>query len=149
MLHGFDSGLEAKYLSEKAHKDRWAWNFGIQQGRPISVREYRQWKPGVADCRYTDGFVVIVKGTKANAAAIRGECRAFLESRLRLTLNTEKADITHVDDGFVFLATGSFESGYLMDTCPWSPRYPRTKRQPSLADWSRCSPAIMTLRRWT
>jgi hypothetical protein len=44
MLHEFDMWLEAKYLSDKARKDRWAWNFGIQQGRPITVRENRQWK---------------------------------------------------------------------------------------------------------
>ncbi len=70
MLHEFDAWLEAKYLSEKARKDRWAWNFGIQQGRPITVRENRQWKPAVAYCRYADDFVVIVKGTKAHAEAI-------------------------------------------------------------------------------
>jgi RNA-directed DNA polymerase len=103
MLHEFDAWLEAKYLSEKARKDRWAWNFGIKQGRPITVRENRQWKPAVAYCRYADDFVVIVKGTKAHAEAIRGECRAFLEDRLKLTLNMEKTHITHVDDGFVFL----------------------------------------------
>ena len=103
MLHEFDVWLEAKYLSEKARKDRWAWNFGIQQGRPITVRENRQWKPAVAYCRYADDFVVIVKGTKAHAEALRGECRAFLEGRLKLTLNMEKTHITHVDDGFVFL----------------------------------------------
>src|SRR6516164_2432947 len=30
MLHEFDAWLEAKYLSDKARKDRWAWNFGIK-----------------------------------------------------------------------------------------------------------------------
>jgi len=103
MLHEFDAWLEAKYLSDKARKDRWAWNFGIQQARPIAVRENRQWKPAVAYCRYADDFVVIVKGNKAHAEAIRKECRAFLEGRLKLTLNMEKTHITHVDDGFVFL----------------------------------------------
>jgi group II intron reverse transcriptase/maturase len=103
MLHEFDAWLEAKYLSDKARKDRWAWNFGIQQGRPITVRENRQWKPAVAYCRYADDFVVIVKGTKAHAEAIREECRAFLEDGLKLTLNMDKSHITHVDDGFVFL----------------------------------------------
>lgn len=39
MLHEFDCWLEAKYLNKKAKKDRLAWNFGIQQGRPITVRE--------------------------------------------------------------------------------------------------------------
>jgi len=47
--------------------------------------------------------VVIVKGTRAHAEVIREECRAFLEGRLKLTLNMDKTHITHVDDGFVFL----------------------------------------------
>jgi retron-type reverse transcriptase len=54
MLHEFDAWLEAKYLSDKARKDRWASNFGIKLGRPITVRENRQWKPAVAYCRYAD-----------------------------------------------------------------------------------------------
>lgn len=74
----------------QGRKDRWAWNFGIQQGRPITVRENRQWKPAVAYCRYADDFVVIVKGTKAHAEVIREECRAFLEGELKLTLNMDK-----------------------------------------------------------
>ena len=52
VLTEFDQWLEAKYLSKKARKDRWAWNFGIQIQRPIAVRENRQWKPAVAYCRY-------------------------------------------------------------------------------------------------
>jgi group II intron reverse transcriptase/maturase len=103
MLHEFDQWMEAKYLNKKVRKDRWAWNFGIQQRRPIAVRENRQWKPAVAYCRYADDFVVIVKGTKAHAEEIREECRAFLEDDLKLTLNMEKTHITHVNDGFVFL----------------------------------------------
>ncbi len=79
----FDAWLEAKYLSDKARKDRWAWNFGIKLGRPITVRENRQWKPAVAYCRYADDFVMIVKGTKAQAEEIREECRAFLEGKLK------------------------------------------------------------------
>ena len=48
-------------------------------------------------------LVVIVKGTKAHAQAIREQCRAFLEGELKLTLNMGKTRITHVNDGFVFL----------------------------------------------
>ena len=103
MLHEFDQWLEARYLSKKARKDRWAWNFGIQQRRPIALRENRQWKPAVAYCRYADDFVLIVKGKKAQAEALREECRSFLEEDLKLTLNMEKTRITHVNDGFVFL----------------------------------------------
>jgi len=103
MLHEFDMWLEAKYLNKKARKDRWAWNFGIKKGRPITIHENRQWKPAVAYCRYADDFVVIVKGNKAHAEAIREECRMFLEGNLKLTLNMEKTHITHVNDGFIFL----------------------------------------------
>ncbi|NKB66203.1 MAG: group II intron reverse transcriptase/maturase [Candidatus Latescibacteria bacterium] len=103
MLNEFDQWLEAKYLSKKARKDRWAWNFGIQQRRPIARRENRRWKPAVAYCRFADDFVLIVKGNKAQAEAVRDECRSFLEDTLKLTLNMEKTHITHVNDGFIFL----------------------------------------------
>jgi hypothetical protein len=47
--------------------------------------------------------VVIVKGSKAQAEAIREECQVFLEGSLKLTLNMEKTHVTHVNDGFTFL----------------------------------------------
>ena len=103
MLNEFDQWLHAKYLNSKARKDRWAWNFGIQKQRPIAIAENRQWKPAVAYCRYADDFVLIVKGNKTHAEVIRQECRAFLENKLKLTLNMSKSHITHVNDGFVFL----------------------------------------------
>ncbi len=103
MLNEFDEWLEAKYLNEKARKDRWAWNFAIKQKRPITIKENRQWKPAVAYCRYADDFVLIVKGTKRHAEIIREESQAFLEGKLYLTLNMSKTHITHVDDGFIFL----------------------------------------------
>lgn len=103
VLNEFDHWLEAKYLSNKARKDRWYWNDSIKRQRPIALRENRQWQPAVAYCRYADDFVVIVKGTKAQAKAVREECRAFLEDELKLTLNMAKTHVTHVNDGFVFL----------------------------------------------
>src|SRR5882724_2949656 len=103
MLHEFDEWMEANYLSKKVRKDRWAWNFGILKRRPIALRENRQWKPAVSYCRYADDFVVVVKGTKAHAQAVREACQTFLEDKLKLTLNMEKTHITHVNDGFVFL----------------------------------------------
>jgi RNA-directed DNA polymerase len=48
-------------------------------------------------------LVIIVKGTKAQAVAVRNQCRAFLEGELQLTLNMDKTHVTHVNDGFVFL----------------------------------------------
>ncbi|WP_074730165.1 group II intron reverse transcriptase/maturase [Paenibacillus naphthalenovorans] len=103
MLHEFDRWMEAKFLSKKVRKDRWAWNFGIQTGRPVAIRENRQWKPAISYCRYADDFVVVVKGTKAHAEEVREACREFLEDKLKLTLNMDKTHITHVNDGFVFL----------------------------------------------
>lgn len=103
MLNEFDQWMEAKYLNKKVRKDRWAWNFGILKERPIAIRENRQWKPAISYCRYADDFVVVVKGTKTHAEELREACRDFLENRLKLTLNMEKTNITHVNDGFVFL----------------------------------------------
>lgn len=103
MLNEFDQWLETNYLSNKARKDRWAWNFGIKKQRPIAIREDRQWKPAVAYCRYADDFVIIVKGNKDQANTIREGCREYLESKLKLTLNMTKTHITHVNDGFIFL----------------------------------------------
>lgn len=101
MLHEFDRWLEAKYLNKKARKDRWAWNFGIQQGHPIAVRENREWKPAVAYCRYADTWSSS-KGRRPMLKPSPG-VRAFLGGMLELTLNMEKTHIIHVNDGFVFL----------------------------------------------
>ncbi len=103
MLNEFDQWLEARYLGQKARKDRWYWNRTIKIQRPIALRENRQWQPAVTYCRYADDFVLIVKGNKAQAEVIREECRAFLEGTLNLALNMDKTHITHVNDGFTFL----------------------------------------------
>ena len=102
MLHEFDAWMERNCLSKKVRKDRWAWNFAILRQRPITARESRQWKPAIAYCRYADDFVIVVKGTREHAEAVREACREFLEGELKLTLNMEKTHITHVNDGFVF-----------------------------------------------
>lgn len=125
MLHEFDQWMEANYLNKKVKKDRWAWNFGIQNQRPIAIRENRQWKPAISYCRYADDFVVVVKGTKTHAQDIREACRGFLEGNLKLTLNMDKTHITHVNDGFVFLGhriirkRGSRGRMRIVTTIPW------------------------------
>jgi RNA-directed DNA polymerase len=48
-------------------------------------------------------LVIVVKGTRKPAEAVREVCRKVLEDKLKLTLNMEKTHITHVNDGFVFL----------------------------------------------
>lgn len=103
MLNEFDKYLDECYLSKKARKDRWYWNHSIKIGRKPAIEQKREWKPAIAYCRYADDFIVIVKGTKEEAAIIREQCREFLEGKLKLTLNMDKTRITHVNDGFVFL----------------------------------------------
>ena len=103
MLHEFDSYLDERYLSRKARAARWKWNHSVQRQAAVAVKEQRQWRPAVSYCRYADDFILVVKGTKAQAQAIREECRAVLEQTLHLTLNMEKTHITHVNDGFTFL----------------------------------------------
>ncbi|MDA8206584.1 MAG: group II intron reverse transcriptase/maturase [Thermaerobacter sp.] len=103
MLHEFDEWLETQFLSPKARKDRWAWNDTIRRQRPIAMRENRRWRPAVSYTRYADDFVVVVKGSKQDAEAVREACRDYLEGVLHLTLNMDKTHITHVNDGFVFL----------------------------------------------
>lgn len=103
MLNEFDQYLDKCYLSKKARKDRWYWNNSIKVGRKPALENKWEWKPAVSYCRYADDFVVIVKGKKMDAVAIRDQCRDFLEGKLHLTLNMEKTHITHVNDGFVFL----------------------------------------------
>lgn len=103
MLHEFDSYLDEHYLSKKARGARWHWNDSVRRGSAVALKQQRQWKPAVSYCRYADDFVIVIKGTKAQAQAIREECRAVLEQTLHLTLNMEKTHITHVNDGFTFL----------------------------------------------
>lgn len=125
MLHEFDQWMEEKYLNKKVRKDRWAWNFGILQKRPIALRENRQWRPAISYCRYADDFIVIVKGTKDHAKEVREACREFLEDKLQLTLNMAKTHVTHVNDGFVFLGhriirkRGSRSQMRVVSTIPW------------------------------
>jgi len=53
--------------------------------------------------RYADDFVILVRGTEAQAQALKQQTAEFMRQRMRLTLSPEKTHITHVDDGFDFL----------------------------------------------
>ena len=53
--------------------------------------------------RYADDFVILVRGTEAQAQTIKEQTAEFMAEHMRLTLSPEKTAITHVDDGFDFL----------------------------------------------
>ena len=59
--------------------------------------------PSYRMIRYADDFVVLVRGTKAQAQALKEQTAEFMREQMRLTLSPEKTHITHVDDGFDFL----------------------------------------------
>ena len=50
--------------------------------------------------RYADEWIVLVRGTKQQAQAIKEEGKAFLQEEMGLELSEEKTTITHVEDGF-------------------------------------------------
>lgn len=103
LLNELDQYMEANYLGRKARNRRRGWNQSVKDQTPIAMREQRNLRPCVSYVRYADDFLVIVKGTRKEAEAIREELRSFLWGELELTLNMEKTKITHVNDGFAFL----------------------------------------------
>jgi RNA-directed DNA polymerase len=70
-----------------------------------TYREYlhRKGRPTYRLIRYADDFVVVVKGTRAHAEALKDEIASLLASELKLTLSPAKTLVTHIDDGFDFL----------------------------------------------
>ena len=62
--------------------------------------------------RFADDFVVLVRGTEAQAHAIKEQTAEFMAEQLRLTLSPEKTHVTHVDDGFDLL-------GFRIKRRPW------------------------------
>ena len=57
-------------------------------------------------------LVVLVRGTEAQAHAIKKQTAEFMAEQMRLTLSPEKTAITHVDDGFDLL-------GFRIMRRPW------------------------------
>jgi RNA-directed DNA polymerase len=64
----------------------------------------RKWRmakghPSYRMIRYADDFVILIRGTKAQAQALKERTAEFMREQMRLTLSPEKTHITHVDDG--------------------------------------------------
>ena len=68
--------------------------------------------PSYRMIRFADDFVVLVRGTQAQAHAIKKQTTEFMAKQMRLTLSPEKTAITHVDDGFDLL-------GFRIKRAPW------------------------------
>jgi RNA-directed DNA polymerase len=60
-------------------------------------------QPNYRLVRYADDFVVLVKGTRSDAEALRTEIGGVLADQLKMTLSEDKTLVTHIDSGFDFL----------------------------------------------
>lgn len=76
------------------------------------ARDRADGRPSYRMIRYADDFVVLVRGTEAQAHAIKERTAEFMRERMRLTLSPEKTSVTHVDDGFDLL-------GFRIKRRPW------------------------------
>jgi RNA-directed DNA polymerase len=76
------------------------------------ARDRASGRPSYRMIRYADDFVVLVRGTEAQAHAIREQTAEFMREHLRLVLSPEKTHVTHVDDGFELL-------GFRIKRRPW------------------------------
>ena len=67
------------------------------------ARDRAQGRASYRMIRYADDFVVLVRGTEAQAHAIKEHTAGFMREQMQLTLSPEKTAVTHVDDGFDLL----------------------------------------------
>ena len=75
---------------------------GPQTSKPERARRLRHGLPNFRLVRYADDWCLMVKGTRADAVALRDEIAEVL-STLGLRLSPEKTLITHIDEGLDFL----------------------------------------------
>src|SRR5439155_6377704 len=92
--------------------DEWYHDHYGQPDRQTDVSKWAAWqrarkkgkgKAGTQMFRYADDWIIVVRGTKAQAQEIKQECKRFLQKELGLELSEEKTVITHIIDGFEFL----------------------------------------------
>lgn len=79
------------------------WMYDNYCSRPSQDRARYYDTPRVSYVRYADDFIVMIKGNKHNVTKIRENIREYLEKSLMLTLNIDKSNITHINDGIEFL----------------------------------------------
>jgi len=98
-LHQFDAWFVEQYACAKTGIT--AWRRERVKGGP---------KAAAYLLRYADDWIILVRGTKAQAQDIKARCKAFLQDDLGLELSEEKTTITHVTEGFDFLGFHIFRN---------------------------------------
>jgi RNA-directed DNA polymerase len=96
-LHRFDEWYNQNYAAPDAKTQSSAYQRWLAQRKKGGAKAATQMY------RYADDWIVLVRGTKQQAQAIKEEGKTFLQEEMGLELSEEKTTITHVEDGFDFL----------------------------------------------
>jgi len=96
-LHRFDEWYNQNYAAPDAKTQSSAYQQWLAQRKKGGAKAATQMY------RYADDWIVLVRGTRQQAQAIKEECKTFLQDEMGLELSEEKTTITHVEDGFDFL----------------------------------------------
>ncbi len=97
-LHRFDEWYSQHYAApdQKADSQGYhAWKKRRTKGSDLAA---------VQMFRYADDWILVIRGTKTQAQDIKEACKTFLRDELGLELSEEKTKITHIEEGFEFLA---------------------------------------------
>jgi RNA-directed DNA polymerase len=96
-LHRFDEWYSQHYAAPDQEADSrgyHAWKKQRTRGSNLAA---------VQMFRYADDWILVIRGTKAQAQDIKEACKTFLRDELGLELSDEKTKITHIEEGFEFL----------------------------------------------
>jgi RNA-directed DNA polymerase len=96
-LHQFDEWYRQRYAAPDQRTDPRGygrWRYRREKGKDAAA---------VQMFRYADDWILLVRGTKAQAEEIKQACKAYLCDELGLDLSEEKTKITHIQDGVDFL----------------------------------------------
>lgn len=83
--------------------DMFWWNKYGSLDRKQKEKRRTQRLGNCALIRYADDWLLLTNGGKAEALRLREEFQTFLSEKLKLELNIEKTQVTHVNNGFDFL----------------------------------------------
>jgi group II intron reverse transcriptase/maturase len=103
-LHSFDSWFSEQYLGPDCKTDYRNYHNWVRRrakGKALAAAQI---------FRYADDWVVLVRGTKVQAASIKENIKQFLRNELKLELSEEKTHLTHIKDGFDFLGFHIFRN---------------------------------------
>ena len=103
-LHRFDEWFKESYAGPDCKTDRRNYHNWVRRrakGKALaSAQMYR----------YADDWVILVRGKKGQAEAIKESARLFLKAELGLELSVEKTKLTHLNRGFDFLGYHIFRN---------------------------------------